>query len=943
MKKIAFFILFLIFVKFSFAQYYLTGVEPFSTSWRQIKTSQHRIIFPVEAEKTAIQYANILSVVDSVTPKSLQTQQKSFDIVIHNHSVLSNGFVVWAPKRMEVVTTPLSSINSQPWLTQLALHETRHTSQLFKLNKGLIKFSSYFLGQQVVGVSAGFVPGWFYEGDAVAFETATSNSGRGRQASFYQYYRTHLLTKTSRFSYDKWLLGSYRDKIPNHYNLGYQMVSYAKLKYGNNVWSNVLSYVSWNPYTLFPFYFGLKSETGFSRKVLFKDTFSNLDSLWRNDSSDVIKTKSLLKECKEYSDYRYPASLNDTLIVAYKESLSKIPSFVLINTKTKNEKVVLKPGYLTSRPSYFEKTIFWTEYLPHLRWDYLNYSIVKSINIENGRVRTISDKGKYFSPVYNPTDGLVYALSYNDDGSSAIVAFSGSGLRKVLSIDFPEIYQPFELCISNNANTIYVGVVTKKGKAVVLFDGTDSFKLIYGPTYRDIHSISAYEDFLFFSTTNGYKEDLFTYNVKNNNTYNILKSNYGSNDPIYSKENKQVYFSSYTIKGYTISKIIFDTTNTRVRLSEINDDIITQKLRAIESFNIDSISIPHNSYNIEKYRGIKTLVNIHSWAPFYFDPNQLTTGETQVKLGATIFSQNLTGSSVLTAGYGYDKASLARINYQYYGLYPVISYQFELSGNTPSVHFIDKTTYPRTEKQRKESTLSIYLPLKLKSNSFSTVLYPFFQMINSNDYFLSTNDSLYYKGFQRLNYRIYFSSLQKQAVKDILPRVGFVADINFQNAPFNRNNLGSIFSGVFSLYLPGISKNHSLLIKQSIQSQNIKRYLFSNNIVFPRGYLDNYSELYKSISFEYLLPIAYPDFACGSIAYFKRISLNTFYDYAENRDPFKANKQIDKMRSFGFEIFTDLNLLRTRYPIRLKYQQGWLADNLSPFNSFSVYIDFYGQ
>lgn len=926
------------------AQYYLTGVEPFSTTWRQIKTNRFRIIFPAESENIAIRYSNLLALIDSVAPKSLAANQKQFDVVIHTHSALSNGFVAWAPKRMEIIAQQPSTMYAQPWLTQLAIHETRHTSQLFKLNGGIIKPASILLGEQIVGVSAGFVPNWFLEGDAVAFETATSNSGRGRQADFYQYYRAHYLAKTKRFGYDKWLLGSFKDNIPNHYNFGYQLVSYAKIAYGDQVWANTLKYVSRYPFTLVPFYFGFKQQTGLSRKELFEKTFNHRDSLWsvNQNSRGWLKYQSLVKENREYTDYRYPYRLNDSSLVVYKTNLSANPRFVLVDIKTKKEKTLIQPGYLTSIPSYYKENIFWTEYLPHIRWEYKNYSVIKYYNISTGRVRTLSDRGRYFSPVYNSTDGLVYVISGKGDGNNSIEAFSLNG-EKQKTIILPSDYQPFEIHLSAGEKQLVSGVVSDKGKSIVRVNDDGCCELIYGPTYLDIHSISSNGDYIFFSTSCEYKEDVFAINSKTKEVYQQTKSAYGSTDPAYYSASNEIFFSNYTSNGYCISMVKADTVNTRDALSDINDDLIARRLSAAEKFNIDSIEIPNNTYRTEKYRGLKTLVHVHSWAPFYFDPNQLTTGEIQVKPGVTIISQSLTGSSVLTGGYGYDKAHLARINYQYYGLFPVISYEFNLSENPPSIDSVKNTTLPSIATQRKESTLSVYLPLKFTANPFSTILYPFVQMVSCNDYFFSPSDSSYHKGLQRFNYRVYFSSLQKQAIKNVRSRFGFVADINFENAPFNRNNFGSLFSGDFLLYLPGIGSNHSLLIKHSIQSQNFKRYIFANKIIFPRGYLDHYSESFRLISLDYLAPIAYPDFAFGSIAYLKRISLNAFYDYAENEYPTNTGKQTDIMKSFGFEIFTDFNFFRTRYPIRLKFQQGWAGNNLLPFNSFSLYIDFYGQ
>jgi hypothetical protein len=925
------------------AQYFLSGVEPFGTKWRQIKTETFTVIFPSDALQTAIRYANLLSVTDSITPKNLHAIQKPFDVVIHNHNVLSNGFVAWAPKRMEIISQFPTSTYAQPWLTQLALHETRHTSQMYKLNSGLIRPATFLLGEHAIGLAAGFVPFWFLEGDAVAFETAASNSGRGRQADFYQYYRAHRLSDQNGFKYDKWLMGSYKNNIPNHYSFGYQLVSYAKVKYGDEVWANTLQYVSRNPYTIFPFYFGLKKQTGLSRRQLYEKTFANLDSIWTADQKSirVERPSSLVKKRKEDTDYRYPFRINDSTIIAYKSNLSNTSRFVLVEIKTQKEKTILQPGYLTGRPFYYKENIFWTEYKQHLRWDNVSYSILKWFNITKGETKVISDRGHYFSPVYNPISGLVLVISANSDGSSSIEAFNLAG-RKVRNIPIPQYFQPFELFISTDKNDLFAGVVSDKGKSIVKVNSDETFTTVYGPTYRDIHSLSSNGSYIFFSTSNGYKEDLFSLNIGTKEVSQVTFSEFGSTDPSYSSAMNTIIYSNYTPNGYTIAENSFDSINRRTILNDVNNDWISERLTTAEKCNIDSISIPNNQFKVERYHGIKRYINVHSWAPFFFDPTLITTGQVMVKPGVSIFSQNLTGTSVLSAGYGYDSASLVHLNYQYFGLYPVFSFSFDLSGSSP-LHYINNTIAPNVTESKKESTFSAYLPLTLSSGRFSTMLYPIVQLVSSNEYFLSVSDSLYHKGFNRLNYGLYFSTIQRMAPRDVRPRLGFVANLEFEHAPFNRNNFGSVTSGTFSLYLPGVVAAHSLMLTSSLQNQKIKRYDFSNRFIAPRGYQNFDSEKFRSVGINYLFPFAYPDFSIGSLAYIKRFSFNSFFDYAKNSTTVQHLKQTEFMKSMGFEIFTDIKLLRTRYPIRLMYQQGWMGSNLLPFNTFSVYIDFYGQ
>ena len=91
-------------------------------------------------------------------------------------------------------------------------------------------------------------------------------SGRGRLPSFEMEIKAILAEKPELYSYEKAIFGSYRDYIPDHYQYGYQMVSHARNKYGNDLWENVLNYTARKPFTLYPNYFSLKKHTGLSKK-----------------------------------------------------------------------------------------------------------------------------------------------------------------------------------------------------------------------------------------------------------------------------------------------------------------------------------------------------------------------------------------------------------------------------------------------------------------------------------------------------------------------------------------------------------------------------------------------------------------------------------------------------------------------------------------------------
>jgi len=93
-----------------------------------------------------------------------------------------------------------------------------------KLKQGTTNVLYYMFGDQAIGAIMGiFLPFWFIEGDAVYSETIFSKSGRGRSPDFTMDLKAQVLDKKI-YPYDKALYGSFRDYVPDHYTLGYELV-----------------------------------------------------------------------------------------------------------------------------------------------------------------------------------------------------------------------------------------------------------------------------------------------------------------------------------------------------------------------------------------------------------------------------------------------------------------------------------------------------------------------------------------------------------------------------------------------------------------------------------------------------------------------------------------------------------------------------------------------
>ena len=151
------------------------------------------------------------------------------NIVLQNQTVVPNGYVGLAPLVSEFYATPIeytSLLGSMKWLDALAIHEYRHVQQLINTRKRITKLL-YLLGGEIGWLVGSYltVPNWYFEGDAVITETALTSAGRGRTPSFTAQQRALSLAGID-YSYMKARNGSFKDVVPDHYSLGYLMLTH---------------------------------------------------------------------------------------------------------------------------------------------------------------------------------------------------------------------------------------------------------------------------------------------------------------------------------------------------------------------------------------------------------------------------------------------------------------------------------------------------------------------------------------------------------------------------------------------------------------------------------------------------------------------------------------------------------------------------------------------
>jgi hypothetical protein len=892
------------------AQYVDYGEDPARLKWRQINTEHYKLIYPAENERRANLYANILESAYPHLRNTLSTKRSSVvPVILHPYSVMANGMVSWAPKRMELLPSPNSDSRLQRPELNLLLHESRHIVQMEKQNQGIFRPFYFLFGEQTMGIASFLKPQWLLEGEAVVAETALSSSGRGRMASFLMPYRAQIATGKN-FSLDKWFLGSYRDNTHDFYALGYAMTSYARLNYGADVWNRVWG--DMNYFLLHPV--ALKKNTGLTSVKLFKSTFEALGEEWDALTPENPDSLTFIsKKHKRYTSYKYPQEVENG-VISLKTSLSEIPYIALIDFSGK-EHFLTYVGNINSKLIHSYGFVYWTEYISGLRWQHDNYSVVKQLNLQTLQVKIISKRSRYFTPAVSFDKIAVF--EHEPDGQNNIVVMNRSG-QKIKSYPVIDNMPVQDMIIDNNGKIL--AVLTGKGNAVFRFDpNTAQWEKLLDYQHTNIESLQMYGGQLLFESGYNGVNNIYSLDTSSFSVKQLTNSMYGSFSGSFSHDGNKLYVSDYSAKGYRIASI--DAKNLNAKTVNFDSPYkfkTAESLSVQEAFNIEDFNFDDTvKYKSKPYKKLANLFNIHSWFPFYMNLDEVTANYkfefNQIKPGVLLLSQNRLNTLTSQVSYYYDdveKAHHGFLSLKYSGWFPVLSFKMNVGGQKYRTAFNNSYIDPLKNKNRVTATFSAYLPFKFTNSYNIHGLQPFVN-VNYNDG-ITYNLEQHYNNY--LHAGIYYYKYRTFAHNDIFPKFGWQMWLNYAGNP--ANDMSELLIGKINLYLPGVLRNHGLRISASMQRQlvsdNTKYPFFEQYVDVARG--RNYADFIKEIKLytvkgDYSFPIVYPDIKAGSLMYLSRIKGNLFYDITI------------KQPSYGFDLMLDMYFLRIKYaPVTLMFR-----------------------
>ncbi|MDB5272169.1 MAG: hypothetical protein JWO58_536 [Chitinophagaceae bacterium] len=874
--KILFYLFFTLFPSCLKAQFYSAGVDPASVHWEQVEEDRIRVIFPKGYETQALSVLEKLKEIKKEAVQTIPTKVPPISVILHNQTAESNGFVVWAPKRVEFFTLADQNIYPQDWLNQLATHEFRHVVQISNLRQGLTKVLSVIAGEQAIGAVLGlYIPTWFLEGDAVSFETSYTHTGRGRTPAFFIPYIS-MLNKYGGFFYEKAVFGSYKHFIPDHYVVGYHLVSYSRFYFGERIWKSVLDRVARRPYSITPFSNGLKRATGMTKFKWYNWSAKQIDAMYREplvSVKNISHSFSGKKTLPDFVSYRFPHYLNDSMVVVEKTGLSFVPQWVLINRQGKEQRIIYPGYYSLANTSLSKGKLYYTEYKFDKRWTHRLWSDVKELDLATKKKRRVTFKTYAASPsasIFN--DNQIAYVEQNKKNEFWIVT-------KDLSTDHFNRFQSdhdqmlFTPVWSSDSSIVCIALDKERGKYFARLNMKDSsWSMLSPPLFYDINQPLTWNQYIIHRGAYESTEQIYAYDTIEHKTYRVTQEPYEATDPAITDD--KLVFSSYTATGYELKEQLLHPSDwIEFPIQGVQwDNAVTQIMTLQESKVITKEDSSQTlDYTIRKYRKITHLFNFHSWAPLYIDVNNAT-----VNSGASAFSQNLLSTSFLSAGYLYDNTEQTGkwiLNYQYTGLYPALSFSTTLGDR-----------YMKRYGNWKEFVFNaaIALPFNLTHGPYTEKLTltasPQFQSIyNVEEH---NSGGLVNQNLLSVLYRLEYSRLFRLSTRDLRSSKGQSFFIQYRNAPVADFSYSAFWAASFQSYLPSVWRHHSILAIVQGHHYNGGGLYLSSPIAFPRGYTYQFAENLIRGSIDYTFPICYPDWRLTALLYIKRIKANIFYDGA---------------------------------------------------------------
>ncbi len=894
-----------IYSTYIFCQVFDNSQAHFNIKWKQISTEKITLIFPQEFSAQAPNLAMQLEHFLDQVSRDFKRPTSKIPFIVQTHHVQPNGFVMLAPRKSELYSTPPAIADNQEWLPNLALHESRHVAQFDNLT-GKLKGS--FFQQLALALFGLNLPSWYFEGDAVLHETIYSTGGRGRLSSWNMPVRANILSGRN-YGFNKYVHGSFKDIVPSYYTIGYLMVS-ELFERDTLIHGKIIDEMNGKLLRPFNFQRALKKHSGMRGNQLFDTTMLHLQQSW-NDHVDSTAARPFPLTDRYATDYYIPQVV-DQKIYVLKDSRQKVPTIVYLDpSKDMKEKKVIKVGRQIM--PYFhihDHLIVWDELRKDPRFQKQTYNIINIYDLQTQKIKALTHKTRYYTPTLSPNLQTIACVEIDLANKSSLILLDSKTGKIKTSIPMPEDLQIQQPQYHKSGHKIVAIALGKKGTNLVEINlNTKEIKTLFEWNNIQYERPIYHGNKIIYKANYNAQDDI--YQLDNGRISRITHATHGAFNP--SVQDDTLWYNDYMATGYKINQTSFD----HIDADPVSPAPVQALYPRQNAFRFDPAVDNGRSYDIKDYHVTAHSINFHSLT---LSGNDFESFD-NLRPGLFWLSNDVLNTTQVKLGYEYDmdiRKSIysAEISYQRY--YPKFSLSYRNYGQIDQAKNPDGS-YTGFDWREHAVSANIQLPFSIYRRHY-TYSYGFnfaTSYLQRYNVSLSNLQNFHTSVSFPLNYQIYLNRNHTMSSMDLTPRWGQNFSFTYRHIPFDADQKGAAWSFRTNFYFPGILLNHGLQVRYSIQEKS-GRYTPNNDIPLPEGF-SFYPTLYlkNTLLMNYRFPVAYPDWSIGSLAYIKRIR----GDFSANYQNLESADWTPKTAGIGLSL--DMNFFK--YPLPLFSLAGRLT------------------
>jgi hypothetical protein len=891
---------------YSFAQIGLFDQSSPSIKWEESISDRVKLIYPEEFRSESNYLEGLIEHYSHVVGQTYRIRTpRKFTLIVRPEVADPNGFVTLAPRRSEWYVSSMffPSIGSTEWFQTLSIHEYRHVQQYDHFRYSTVKVMDYLFGDmgRFLAMFSGLQP-WYFEGDAVWAETKYTDGGRGRSPRFLARLKALVLSDKIP-TYDEFVNGSYRTRLPNHYIFGYVLISNGTKKFGDEFWRKVTRKVA-----IFPHPWRLveafEQVSGQNFQDFYKETMEGLREQWKEDQTS-LKTA-------EYREESYPFYFQgEAFQVEY--DLDHYHRIVKIAGNKKEVVADIPFSNDFNILSMSHGKAVYSQFLPDRRYGFKGSSDIILVDLKTGKKQQITKGKRLYNPRLNATAEKIIAVELQMAGNWQLVEMDLSG--KILSSLNLDTEKPAEAFYLDDEHVVAIVIDQVGMKSIQKLNLRSAKREVLLPSSRNvIFNLFAEKDGnVFFEAQRNGKVEIMR--ISNSNQLSqCTNSKIGSFTP--STHNGVLFYSDVDTNGTKVKSLPISECKLIEKNSVIDFNYISEKSPSDNYNQFKPVSFPEQS-SLRKNQTDqahdehgdfdKRLFIPHSWS-FFGGRGSGVTLQTDNYL-RTIGTSIAVGSE--TEGNG--TYTLIDLNYKKY--YPVIN--FHVDSQKREFDF-NKSEVEREWKEHNVG-VNVILPYLMKkdlytfSTNFTTgISYKSVKNLEFDDVNVGERDQNFHNGRIALDVSLAKDVVARSILAPYEFRYSIIAD-KAQDVSNDSYDSFRIYQTAL-VQVPGFMDHHVISLKGNAERQRESNgsYRFLPGDIDPFGYVFSRGYQYKSVyeykkaSANYLFPLAYPDLAVGALYYLRRLYANAFFDMTKV-DDIGANPTYN---SYGLELNLESKIAR---------------------------------